>query len=393
MTEDRNGAARAPLPARTPRAALAAKREYWEWRRPGPDPLAGPVPPLAPATAGDGADGVGTAPRGESRAVTPMVVPPPPPPSRPPLPPPPASPVPSPPASPVPSPRAARRRPVAPGRDLSREAPRGDEGGAGRWHSAFDDLAGLPGAEYVASVDDETGACLRERGERDEQVDALLGWARRTAAVSADRRGSVEDIVVTTPTAHHLLRPLDAPSGRPAWVHLRLGRPRGNLAMARQQLAELGRDATGPRSLPPAPSRIPAPRPPRPSPLPPLSSSVPPPSSSLPPPSSSLPPPSSPPSRPPTPPSPRRPEPDRAPAAPSPRPTPAPIPAPTPDPAPDADGRPDDHAGDEPGETASRPGAVSRCLAVLRDFVHGPDDDPDPRRRAVRPPTPPTPSV
>jgi hypothetical protein len=113
-------------------------------------------------------------------------------------------------------------------------------------------LAALPGAEYVLAVDAGGDRVRGESGGPPGPAMALIDWARRVADVSHERRHDLEDLVLTTDTAFHLVR-LVAP--RPGngllWVTVRVDRARGNLAWSRRALAGLGApgSVSGPRAL------------------------------------------------------------------------------------------------------------------------------------------------
>jgi hypothetical protein len=118
-----------------------------------------------------------------------------------------------------------------------------------------DGLAALPGAEYVLAVDVEGHRVRGEAGGPPGADLAVLDWARRVAAVSHERRRTLEDLVLTTEHAFHVVRlvPLDpGTQDAAAWVSVRLDRARGNLASARRALAGLGAPGASsrPRALP-----------------------------------------------------------------------------------------------------------------------------------------------
>lgn len=240
------------LPVRTPQAALARNRQYWSWRRPDePEPPGHPSEPLPGQRFTEPLAGTASEP------------------------------APAPPTSVLPTPAtpfsgkvraevgatcvvdvAPSTRPPADGVGpaAGHRTPRlsSDAQGDRRWNSQLSGLAGLPGTESVAAFDASTSAVLFERGEPAGQVvDAFLDWAGHRAAVSVARGRPLEDVIVTTSSAHHLLRLAAAPVGRPVWVYVRLRRPRGNLGITQRHLADLGRDlesATGgPTAIQPVP--------------------------------------------------------------------------------------------------------------------------------------------
>jgi hypothetical protein len=119
-------------------------------------------------------------------------------------------------------------------------------------------LAALPGAEYVLAVDAEGDRVRGEAGGPPTADLAVLTWARRVATASRERRHALEDLVVTTERAFHVVRLVD-PDGRgsgAAWVSVRIDRERGNLASSRRALAGLGTPGSSsrPRALPAGPS-------------------------------------------------------------------------------------------------------------------------------------------
>ena len=100
---------------------------------------------------------------------------------------------------------------------------------------ALSALFDLPGARYLLVVE-ESGDGDRVRAElggAPEADLAVLTWARRVAGVAHERGNEFTDVVLTTASAFHLVRPL--PADR--WVVLRLDREEGNLAVARRALA------------------------------------------------------------------------------------------------------------------------------------------------------------
>ncbi|HWN27921.1 MAG TPA: hypothetical protein VNP37_13220 [Actinomycetospora sp.] len=73
-------------------------------------------------------------------------------------------------------------------------------------------------------------------GADEGTVAAVLAWGRRAGAVATERGRALDDLIVTTDAAHHLLRAVGGPAQGP-WVYLRVRREDGNLALARRQLA------------------------------------------------------------------------------------------------------------------------------------------------------------
>jgi hypothetical protein len=115
-------------------------------------------------------------------------------------------------------------------------------------------LAELPGAEYVLAVDAEGHRVLGEAGGPPGADLAVLDWARRVAAVAHERHHALEDLVLTTERAFHVVRlvPADpeAPEDRSAWVGVRIDAARGNLARARRAVAATGAPASPSRPRP-----------------------------------------------------------------------------------------------------------------------------------------------
>jgi hypothetical protein len=127
-------------------------------------------------------------------------------------------------------------------------------------------LRDLPGARYVLVVDASGERVRGELGGPPDADLAVLSWARRLADVSRERGRAMEDVVLTTESAFHLVRSVPG-VGEDVWVALRIDREHGNLALARRALAALvGRSrAVTTRALPsgpaaPVPGAFPAPR-------------------------------------------------------------------------------------------------------------------------------------
>ncbi|MDL5159367.1 hypothetical protein [Actinomycetospora termitidis] len=119
-------------------------------------------------------------------------------------------------------------------------------------------LVDLPGARYVLVVDASGERVRGELGGPPEADLAVLTWARRLADVSRERGRAMEDVVLTTESAFHLVRAVPEVRGEDVWVALRIDRERGNLALARRALAGLSAPdriaVPGPRRLEAAPS-------------------------------------------------------------------------------------------------------------------------------------------
>ncbi len=103
----------------------------------------------------------------------------------------------------------------------------------------------IPGAFAAAVVDYENGVPLGADCSRpDFDVEMAACGNCRVVRTKTDlmRRlsleGPIEDILITLPDQHHLIRQLTSSSG-PLFLYLALDRNRGNLGMARRQLAQL----------------------------------------------------------------------------------------------------------------------------------------------------------
>ncbi|WP_328307429.1 hypothetical protein [Actinomycetospora sp. NBC_00405] len=115
--------------------------------------------------------------------------------------------------------------------------------------AALEALRDLPGLAH-ASLLDEGGHVLAEIGTDGCTAGAVLAWGRRAGGVASDRGLALEDVIVTSDTAHHLLRAVDGAPSRGSWVYLRVDRERGNLALARRRLAAVA----SPSAARPAPA-------------------------------------------------------------------------------------------------------------------------------------------
>ena len=126
-------------------------------------------------------------------------------------------------------------------------------------------LLALDGVENVSLADDE-GRVLSARGDAGA-AGLVLRWGRDVRAVSRARARDLEDLMITSTSAYHLLRRLAVDDADPAWVYVRVGRAEGNLALTRRRLAMLVLRAPAPAvpavpadpSVPAAPS-VPLPR-------------------------------------------------------------------------------------------------------------------------------------
>ncbi len=94
----------------------------------------------------------------------------------------------------------------------------------------------LPGLSHACLLDAADGRVLAAVGADEGTVAAVLAWGRRAGTVATERGRALDDLIVTTDAAHHLLRAVGGPAQGP-WVYLRVRREDGNLALARRQLA------------------------------------------------------------------------------------------------------------------------------------------------------------
>jgi hypothetical protein len=108
--------------------------------------------------------------------------------------------------------------------------------------AALEPLRDLRGLAHACLLD-EGGHVLAEIGTDGGTAGAVLGWGRRAGGVASDRGLALEDVIVTSDAAHHLLRAVDGAPSRGSWVYLRVDRERGNLALARRRLAAVASPA------------------------------------------------------------------------------------------------------------------------------------------------------
>lgn len=105
-------------------------------------------------------------------------------------------------------------------------------------------IAALKGTVDVWLVDHTTGRTLGALGEdrsaarsdATELLAAVLHVAALAPGATSDR---IEDVVVTTADAHHLMRPVRTTADPRVMLHLHLDRAEGNLAVARRRLRAL----------------------------------------------------------------------------------------------------------------------------------------------------------
>ena len=104
------------------------------------------------------------------------------------------------------------------------------------------DLIAHTGAQYCCVADAAVGKVLEEAGvQPGAQAGtslAVLGWGAGAAsflATAAD--DEMDDLIITTRSCYHLVRPLGEGEDRRLLVYLRVDRHRGNLAVARRGLS------------------------------------------------------------------------------------------------------------------------------------------------------------
>ncbi|MEW9532215.1 roadblock/LC7 domain-containing protein [Microbispora sp. NPDC049125] len=100
----------------------------------------------------------------------------------------------------------------------------------------------IPGALGAILVDHTSGMAVAEKGMPDPARSAAgLSEAFRAtidgvAVSSPEGSFRVEDLIITTDTSYHLIRPMEMMFDGPLLVCLRLDRERANLALARRRL-------------------------------------------------------------------------------------------------------------------------------------------------------------
>ncbi|MGI5130796.1 hypothetical protein ACQEVB_28595 [Pseudonocardia sp. CA-107938] len=105
------------------------------------------------------------------------------------------------------------------------------------------DLIADTGAQYCCVADAAQGRVLEEVGvQPGAQADtslAVLGWGAGAAAfLASNADDEMDDLIITTRSCYHLVRPLATASGEESLlVYLRVDRHRGNLAVARRGLS------------------------------------------------------------------------------------------------------------------------------------------------------------
>jgi hypothetical protein len=113
---------------------------------------------------------------------------------------------------------------------------------------ALKDAMQIDGAVGIALVDHTSGMALGVAGGS-KDFDMSVAATGNTEVVRAklramqmlDIRESIEDILVSTDSQYHLLRPLTSRSGDGLFLYLALNKARANLAMARHRLRQIER--------------------------------------------------------------------------------------------------------------------------------------------------------
>jgi hypothetical protein len=105
----------------------------------------------------------------------------------------------------------------------------------------LDELLQVPGAIYCCVADGAMGKVLASSGVADQDGAnvhlAVLGWgATAEGYLAAAAHDELDDLIVTTRRAYHLVRELHGWS-QPLLAYLQLDRRRANLAVARRSLA------------------------------------------------------------------------------------------------------------------------------------------------------------
>jgi hypothetical protein len=106
----------------------------------------------------------------------------------------------------------------------------------------------IPGAVGASVIDYGTGTCLATAGAAPDDHDAAAAGAtavmaavtRRAPFTAADTDDSLEDLIITSTSGYHLIRRLPTGFDARLVLYLWLDRHRGNLAVARRSLQDLG---------------------------------------------------------------------------------------------------------------------------------------------------------
>jgi hypothetical protein len=104
------------------------------------------------------------------------------------------------------------------------------------------ELLQVPGANFCCIADGAMGKVLASAGvEADGGPGvplAVLGWGATAAGyLAAAANDELDDLIVTSRRAYHLVRQLEGEAGQPLLIYMRLERPRANLAVGRRALA------------------------------------------------------------------------------------------------------------------------------------------------------------
>lgn len=114
--------------------------------------------------------------------------------------------------------------------------------------ACLDHAMAIPGAIGACVVDYGTGVSLGAAGAVPDEADAVAAGAtavvgaitRATPFTSAAAEDALEDLIVTSASGYHLLRRLPTEFDGDVVLYLWLDRERGNLAVARLRLQDLG---------------------------------------------------------------------------------------------------------------------------------------------------------
>lgn len=109
----------------------------------------------------------------------------------------------------------------------------------------------IDGALAVALVDGSSGMAIATGGNP-RNIDLNIAAAGNCNVLKAKQstmkdlglEDEIEDILITTTSQYHLVRPLTDSSGKGLFVYLLLDKAKGNLAMARFKLGRIEKDLT-----------------------------------------------------------------------------------------------------------------------------------------------------
>jgi hypothetical protein len=110
----------------------------------------------------------------------------------------------------------------------------------------------IPGALGAIVVDHTSGMAVAEKGVPDPARSAVgLSEAFRAtvdavAMTSPEGAFRIEDVIVTTDTSYHLIRPVEMIFDGPLLICLRLDLDRSNLALARRRLRTITDEPAAP---------------------------------------------------------------------------------------------------------------------------------------------------